>query len=64
MPEYSSTGTGWGEKEVCEEGVSQFLGVWVLFCGRNLLGLRSVALNDSGFEASGKILIEWYLSQF
>lgn len=37
-----------------EEGVSQFLGICVLFCGRTLLGLCSEALNDAGFEASGK----------
>lgn len=27
VPEYSSTGTGWGEKEVCEEGVLRGGGV-------------------------------------
>lgn len=37
-----------------EERVSQFLGIWVLFCGRSLLGLCSEALNDGDFEASGK----------
>lgn len=39
---------------MCEERVPQFLGAWVLFCGRSLLKLCSEALNDSGFEASGK----------
>lgn len=37
-----------------EKGVSQFLGIWILFCGRSLLGLCCEALKDAGFEASGK----------
>lgn len=36
----------WGEeKKVCGEGVPQFLVVWVMFCGKSLLGLWAEALN-------------------